>query len=121
MSDKEITIEYLKERIKKFVHDRDWSQFHNPKDLAMDISVEAAELQELFLWKDFRAEDVKNNPELYRKVCEELSDVIISGMELANVLGIDLSQAIVQKLEKNNEKYPVEKSKGKADKYTEFI
>ena len=106
-------------RIRKFRDDRDWKQFHNPKDLAVSISIEAAELLELFQWKSAEqsARFAADNRE---RVSEEIADVAIYLVELADITGIDLAQAIDAKLEKNARKYPVEKSRGISTKYTDL-
>jgi len=92
---------------------RDWEQFHNSKDLALAISIEAAELLELFLWKD--NEDVD-----HEKLKEELADVLSFSLLLANKHNLDVNQIISEKIDKNNQKYPVSKSKGTAKKYTDL-
>jgi NTP pyrophosphatase (non-canonical NTP hydrolase) len=97
----------------QFRDERDWSQFHNPKDLAVAISVEAGELLELFLWKD--PEDVKKE-----KVREELADVFAFAFFLAEKYGFDVKQMVMEKMEANARKYPVDKSKGTAKKYNEL-
>jgi NTP pyrophosphatase (non-canonical NTP hydrolase) len=97
----------------KFRNERDWEQFHNPKDLALAISVEAAELLELFLWKD----STEANPQ---KIKEELADVLAFSFLLAEKYGFDIKQIILEKIEKNGEKYPVEKARGTAKKYDEL-
>jgi NTP pyrophosphatase (non-canonical NTP hydrolase) len=97
----------------KFRDDRDWAQFHNPKDLAIAIGAEAGELLELFLWKN--AETA--NPE---KVKEELADIFSFAFLLADKYGLDVKQIILDKIAANNEKYPVDKAKGSAKKYTEL-
>lgn len=99
------------DRILKFRNDRDWKQFHSPDNLAKSISIEAAELLENFQW------DNKYDKE---KVCEELADVVIYSILMAESLDVDLFAEIDKKLEKNNQKYPVEKAKGNSKKYTEF-
>ena len=106
-------------RIRKFRDDRDWKQFHNPKDLAVSISIEAAELLELFQWKaaDESARFAAENRE---RVSEEIADVAIYLVELADITGIDLAKAIDAKLEKNARKYPVDKSRGVSTKYTDL-
>ena len=97
----------------KFRNERDWEQFHNPKDLAIAINIEAGELLEEFLWK---------NPEDARsiKVREELADVFAFAFLLADKYDFDVKQIILEKIKKNGEKYPVEKAKGTAKKYTEL-
>ena len=104
--------ELIKE-IRQFTEDRDWDQFHNGKDLALALSIEASELNEAFLWKD--AKDVK-----IEKVKEELADVFNYAFLIADKYDLDVREIVMDKLVKNAAKYPVEKAKGKADKYTEL-
>ena len=104
------------DKINKFRDDRDWRQFHNEKDLAISISLEAAELLELFQWKS--PEEVRDNS--IERIKEELADVLIYSHMLASNLDLDIDQIIEAKLEKNNIKYPVDKSKGNKEKYTEL-
>ena len=100
----------------QFRRDRDWEQFHNPKDLAASISIEAAELLEVFQWSGTNLE-----PEgKVDRVEEELADVMIYCIYLADRLGIDIPQAISDKIDSNAAKYPVDKSRGLARKYTEL-
>ena len=103
----------LIDRIIKFRDDRDWKQFHNPKDLAIALNVEAGELLESFLWKS--SDDVDLD-----KVREELADVVIYLVLMSDVCGLNLSEIVNSKLEKNATKYPVDKSKGSSKKYTEL-
>ena len=103
----------ITEALIKFRNERDWEQFHNPKDLALAINIEAAELLELFLWKN--AEDA--NPE---KVKEELADVFAFAFLLAEKYGLNVKEIILDKIKKNGEKYPIEKAKGNAKKYNEL-
>lgn len=107
--------ETIKE-ILKFRDDRDWKQFHNPKDLAISISLEAAELLEIFQWS---AEDVVCHEKMDR-IKEELADVINYCVLMADACGLDLDEIIREKIKKNREKYPVEKSYGSKEKYTEL-
>ncbi|MDO6432118.1 nucleotide pyrophosphohydrolase [Flavitalea sp. BT771] len=106
-------IKFITESLLQFRNDRDWEQFHNPKDLALAINVEAGELLELFLWK---AAD-EANPE---KVKEELADVLTFAFLLAEKYGFDIKQIMMDKMSKNAEKYPVDKAKGTARKYNEL-
>jgi NTP pyrophosphatase (non-canonical NTP hydrolase) len=99
--------------VRKFRDERDWAQFHNAKDLAAGLSIEAAELLEQFLWKQPKEADPA-------KVQAELADVLIFALLLAHEQKIDLTQAITQKLAENAAKYPVEKAKGRATKYDEL-
>lgn len=106
-------------RIRQFRDARDWLQFHNPKDLAVSISIEAAELLEEFQWKS-ADESRRHAAENKERVSDEIADVAIYLLELTDVLGIDLAAAIYAKLDKNEKKYPVERSRGNSKKYTEL-
>lgn len=106
-------IQEITEKIVLFTKERDWEQFHNGKDLALALSIEASELNEVFLWKS--ADDVD-----IEKVKEELSDVMNYAFLIANKYNFDVKQIILDKLNKNAQKYPVDKSKGNAKKYTEL-
>ena len=106
-------------RIRKFRDDRDWQQFHDPKNLAVSISIEAAELLELFQWQT-REESTRFAAENRERVAEEIADVAIYLVELADITGIDLAKAIDAKLEKNARKYPVDKARGVSTKYTDL-
>ena len=109
-------IKQLTEAVLKFRDERDWQQFHNPKDLALSLSLEASELLENFQWKTSE-EAIQKNLDNMR---EELADIFIYTLLFANEVGIDLKEAVEQKLEKNNQKYPVEKARGSSAKYTEL-
>ncbi len=100
----------------KFRDERDWEQFHDSKNLAAAISIEAAELNELFLWKDVR-ESEKVDKE---KIKEELADVLAFAFLLANKHKLDVKEIVLEKIKKNGEKYPVSKAKGTAKKYDEL-
>lgn len=100
----------------KFRDDRDWKQFHNPKDLAISISLEAAELLEVFQWS---AEDVVCATKM-DKIKEELADVVNYCILMADTCGLDLDEIVCEKIQRNNEKYPVEKAFGSKEKYTEL-
>lgn len=102
-------------KIRRFNADRDWDQFHNPKDLAISISLEANELLEIFQWKS--AEEASQDRE---HIAEELADVLIYCFQMADRLGMDVEDIMNQKIAKNAKKYPVEKAKGRKDKYTEL-
>ena len=113
------SIKELRDNILNFRDARDWRKFHNPKDLAISISLEAAELLEVFQWS---GEDVEVDSEKkINKVKEELADVMIYSILMADTLGLDISEIVNNKLEENNKKYPVEKAYGKADKYTAYV
>lgn len=102
--------------IKKFRDDRDWSQFHNPKDLALSISLEASELLEIFQWSggDLECRDKLD------KIKEELADVLCYCVLMADRCDLDMDEIIKEKMKKNGEKYPVEAAYGSKEKYTEF-
>ena len=100
------------ERIRRFTRDRNWDQFHSPANLAKSISIEANELLECFQWSD-------NEYDLDH-VKEELADVIVYCQDLVDKLGLDVDEIVNEKMAKNEAKYPVEKSKGKADKYDQL-
>jgi dCTP diphosphatase len=120
-SDSATTVAQLKERVLAFARERDWEQFHAPKNLSMALAAEAAELMEHFLWatpQESRA--VALDPAKRAKIAEELADVVIYALEFANATGLDLSAAIDAKIEANALKYPVEKARGRSAKYTEL-
>lgn len=97
----------------KFRKERDWEQFHNPKDLSIALSIEANELLELFLWK--KPEDADLD-----RVKDELADVFAYAFLIAEKYDLDIEKIVLEKIKKNAEKYPVEKSKGKSDKYNQL-
>ena len=103
-------------QVLKFRDDRNWKQFHNPKDLAISISLEAAELLEVFQWS---GTDVLCEAKI-EKVKEELADVLNYCVLMADACGLDMDEIIQEKIRRNNEKYPVEKAKGSAKKYDEL-
>jgi NTP pyrophosphatase (non-canonical NTP hydrolase) len=106
----------LIEDIVNFRDERDWQQFHNPKDLALSLSLEASELLENFQWKTSE-EAINDNIE---NITDEIADVVIYALLISNELKINLEQAILEKIRKNRQKYPVNKSFGSSKKYTEF-
>jgi len=106
-------INEIVEKLLQFRDERDWKQFHNPKDLALAINVEAGELLELFLWK--KPEEVKKE-----KVSEELADIFAFAFLLADKYDFDVKEIVIEKLMKNADKYPIEKSKGNSKKYNEL-
>lgn len=103
----------IKKAIENFSNDRDWDQFHNGKDLAIALSLEASELLELYLWKDPDSVDVE-------KLKEELADVLNYAFLIASKYNFDIKQIILDKLDKNAKKYPIDKAKGNAKKYNEL-
>jgi NTP pyrophosphatase (non-canonical NTP hydrolase) len=114
MGDSETTVEALRELVEQFVARRNWHQFHAPKNLAMSLAIEAAELMEHFQWltvEESRA--VAGQPDKLAEVSDELADVLCYALAMANVLGLDLSTAIRTKMAKNERKYPEEKFRGR--------
>lgn len=109
MKESEVIIQALL----KFRNERDWEQFHNPKDLALAINIESAELLELFLWK--KAEEAN-----IEKVKEELADIFSFAFLLAEKYGFDLTDIVLDKIKANEKKYPIDKAKGTAKKYNEL-
>ena len=106
-------IEEIINKLVEFRNEREWEQFHNPKDLALAINVEAGELLELFLWKNAGEANIE-------KVKEELADIFAFTFLLADKYKFDVKEIILEKIKKNGEKYPVEKAKGTAKKYNEL-
>ncbi len=106
-------IEAILAELRKFNQERDWDQFHNGKDLAIAISIEASELLEAFLWK--APEDAK-----VEKIREELADVMNFAFQMEDRYNLDIKEIMLEKIRKNAEKYPVDKAKGSAKKYNEI-
>jgi NTP pyrophosphatase (non-canonical NTP hydrolase) len=121
-SDSTTRIAQLKELLLKFRDERDWKQFHDPKNLAEAISIEAAELLELFLWKSPKdvAHLLKSNANFKSAVEDEFADIFCFILNFANATNIDVSYAVRTKVEKNRRKYPVDKAKGSATKYDQL-
>ena len=113
MSSTKSEIDELIQFLVKFRDERDWKQFHNAKDLALAINVEAGELLELFLWKESGQANAT-------KIKEELADVLAFCLLLAHQQGLDVKQIIEEKFQQNAQKYPIDKAKGNAKKYNEF-
>lgn len=119
MPDQDTTLYDLKERMADFVRQRDWEQFHTPKNLSMSIAIEAAELMEHFQW--LTVEQSRNlDPACLDAIGEELADIVIYSLSLSNFLGLDLADTVLRKMAKNEAKYPAEQVKGKAHKYTYY-
>lgn len=112
-------IQALTDEINRFFHERDWKQFHNPKDMAITLLLEAAEVLEHFQWKN-EIEIQSHLKDHHSEIQDEIADVMVNVLALAHDLNIDLKQAVLAKLEKNRHKYPIEKSKGRHTKYTQL-
>ncbi len=114
MPDQTTTIAHLRDHVQTFVDQRDWSQFHSPKNLAMSIAIEAAELMEHFQWLTVeQACGVHDAPDEMQRIREELADVLCFALSFANALDIDVSDAIADKLAKNAAKYPADRFFGR--------
>lgn len=114
MSDQDTTVLDLREMVRQFVNERDWETFHAPKNVSMAMAVEVAELMEHFQWLTIdESRSIADDSEKLQAVGEELADILCYGMALANTLGIDISETMRRKMEKNRLKYPVEKYKGR--------
>ena len=118
MDDSNTQISNLKDRILEFAKERDWEQFHSPKNLSMAIATEASELMEHFLWQNSQDSRKDIFDEKFRELIkDEIADILIFSLEFANVAKIDLASAIDNKIRKNALKYPVDKAKGTSLKY----
>jgi len=114
MGDTSTTIDELKQLVHRFVAERDWEQFHAPKNLSMALAIEAAELMEHFQWIDLQtSRAIATDPEKLAEVGEELADVFAYSLALADVLGIDMADTVRAKMVKNAEKYPADESRGR--------
>jgi dCTP diphosphatase len=121
LTDSATTIAELRNRILAFVRERDWEQFHTPKNLSMALAAETGELMEHFLWATpEQSHAIALDPVKRAKIADELADVVIYALEFANTTGLDVAAAIEAKMAGNAIKYPVEKARGRADKYTEL-
>lgn len=111
----------LKEHSQKFIEDRDWSKFHNPKNIAMGLSIEAGELLEIFQWlTEEQSFAIKSESRNLQKVKDEAADIFHFLIRLSTVLDFDLIEAFWEKMKKNESKYPVQLCKGSAEKYSEL-
>lgn len=120
-ADETTTVAEIKTRVLAFAQERDWEQFHAPKNLSMALAAEAGELMEHFLWATSEdSRQAMNDPRKREKIEEELSDVIIYALEFANMTGVDVAAAIERKMAANAVKYPIEKAKGRSVKYDEL-
>ena len=118
---KSIDVPKIHAELTKFTRERDWDQFHSVKNLAMALSVESAELVEVFQWlTEKESSEVAQNPKLKAKVQEEIADVFNYLLLIASKCDVDIEEAVLAKIKKNSEKYPVEKAKGISKKYDEL-
>jgi len=106
------TVGHLKAAVRRFVRDREWERFHTPRNLAESICIESAELLEIFQWASEHEDPVAEDTEVRERIEEELSDVLVYCISLANAAEIDIARAVLSKTKKNEEKYPIEKYRG---------
>ena len=114
-----INLGVIKEKLRTFSEDRDWTQYHSPKNLVMALSVEVSELVEIFQWSNSGGLDEINDPKQKEKIKKELADIFNYLVKLIDLLDVDIETEALQKIKENAEKYPVEKVKGKSAKYTD--
>ena len=120
-SDRVVTISDLKQQVYQFVDERDWNKYHNLKNLSMSVAIEAAELMEIFQWtNEDESERALKDVAFLQRIEQEVADIIIYCLSLANVTNIDISQAVLGKIDQNKAKYPEERVKGNYRKYTEL-
>ena len=113
MNDRSTTITELKKIVEDFVNERDWSQFHNPKNLSMALAIEAGELMDIFKWNTTQeCEDMISEKNIMQEATDELADIMIYALAFSNRNNINISSAIEKKMIKNRKKYPIEKFKG---------
>jgi NTP pyrophosphatase (non-canonical NTP hydrolase) len=121
LNDSTTTIAVLKDRVLAFARERDWEQFHAPKNLSMALAAETGELMEHFLWTTpEKSVAIARDPAKRGKIADELADIVIYALEFANITGLDVAAAIEAKMAANAAKYPVEKARGRAEKYTDL-
>src|SRR4051812_16374392 len=121
LTDSATTLADLKARVLAFVRERDWEQFHSPKNLSMALAAEAGELMEPFLWATSdQSKLLVSDPLKRQKIADELADVIVYALEFANATGLDIAASIDSKMAANAKKYPVEKARGRSEKYNEL-
>jgi dCTP diphosphatase len=119
--DADMRLAELKERVLAFARERDWEQFHSPKNLSMALAAEAGELMENFLWVTTEeSAQTARDPKRREAIEHEIADIVIYALQFANQTGIDLASAIATKMAVNARKYPVEKARGRSAKYTEL-
>lgn len=116
-NDAEVSVQTLRTVVATFVHERNWEQFHNPKNLAMSLAIEAAELMEHFQWRGLEeSAQVVHQPGEREKIAEEVADCLAYILALANVMQLDLAQTLTAKMQKNAQKYPIDQAAGRWEK-----
>jgi len=115
-----LDLEKVQLRLREFSKERDWKQYHNPKNLVMALSVEVAELVEIFQWSNDGGLSEIQDPKIRKKIENEIADVFNYLVQLVDILDIDLEESSLNKIKENAKNYPIEKSKGRSVKYTDF-
>lgn len=113
-------LEKIQKKLRNFSEERDWEQFHSPKNLSMALSVEVAELVEIFQWSQSGGLDEIADPNTRKEIEEEVADVFNYVLKIADLLDMDLEKAALEKIKKNAKKYPIEASRGKSIKYDQL-
>lgn len=120
MSIEKVDLNLIKEKLKKFSRERDWEQFHSPKNLAMALSVEVAELVEIFQWSNDGGIKEIDNPEIRKHIEEEIADIFNYLIKFVDLMEIDLEEVSLKKIKQNEKKYPIDKSIGRSEKYNKL-
>ncbi len=108
LRDDNTTISFFKEEVREFVRERNWKKFHTPKNLIQALSIEVAELSEIFLFKDYSLETIRKNKEILERLSDEIADVFIYLISLTNSVNVDLTDIFIKKMKKNRSKYSTE-------------
>ena len=120
MTKEKLDLKTIKEKLRKFSQERDWDQYHSPKNLAMAMSVEVAELLEIFQWSNDGGMEKIEDKETKKQIEEEIADIFNYLVKFVDLMDLDLEQLSLEKIKKNDMKYPVNKFKGKSDKYNKL-
>ena len=120
MSKENLNLDVIKEKLKQFSKERDWEQYHSPKNLAMALSVEVAELVEIFQWSNDGGIKEVEDEQTRKEIEEEIADIFNYLIKFVDLMDLDLEKISLEKIQKNDEKYPVEKSKGNSEKYNKL-
>ena len=120
MTKEKLDLKTIKEKLRKFSQDRDWDQYHSPKNLAMAMSVEVAELLEIFQWSNDGGMEKIEDKETKKQIEEEIADIFNYLVKFVDLMDLDLEVLSLEKIKKNDMKYPVNKFKGKSDKYNKL-
>ena len=120
MTKEKLNLKTIKEKLRKFSQDRDWNQYHCPKNLAMAMSVEVAELVEIFQWSNDGGMEKIEDKETKKRIEEEIADIFNYLVKFVDLMDLDLEELSLEKIKKNDMKYPVDKFKGKSDKYNKL-